>query len=209
MFWSTLPPCDNRDRAGRTSTMAKRANMGRTAVRRTSLWKVASTDGVRQFSCGEEGVRKQEGLRREETMRVAVVGAGLSGLAAAHELARSGCADVTLYEKENYLGGQAKTVAVDDGGTGNIDLGLMVFNRPSVDLHLVSISTMLLTLEEMNVEHLKAATKDKTFIGPLSSPCSGAPTKSYMAALIKHIKPLPDYATVSADLCLKETEMAV
>ncbi|GJN07742.1 hypothetical protein PR202_ga25600 [Eleusine coracana subsp. coracana] len=90
-------------------------------------------DQSREDDCGEEGVRKQEGLRREETMRVAVVGAGLSGLAAAHELARSGCADVTLYEKENCLGGQAKTVAVDDGCTGNIDLdlGLMVFNRLS------------------------------------------------------------------------------
>ncbi|GJN31618.1 hypothetical protein PR202_gb20035 [Eleusine coracana subsp. coracana] len=76
-------------------------------------------------------------------MRVAVVGAGLSGLAAAHELARSGCADVTLYEKENYLGGQAKTVAVDDGGTGNIDLGLMVFNRVRT---CMDYSCLLMTL---------------------------------------------------------------
>ncbi|KAI4967900.1 hypothetical protein ZWY2020_005514 [Hordeum vulgare] len=37
-------------------------------------------------------------------MRVAVVGAGVRGLAAAHELARSG-ASVTLYEQEEHLGG--------------------------------------------------------------------------------------------------------
>lgn len=67
--------------------------------------------------------------RQKEIMRAAVVGAGLSGLAAAHELAKSGCTHFTLYEKENYLGGQAKTVAVDDGGTGNVDLDLMVLNR--------------------------------------------------------------------------------
>ncbi|GJN13044.1 hypothetical protein PR202_ga31377 [Eleusine coracana subsp. coracana] len=62
-------------------------------------------------------------------MRVAVVGAGLSGLAAAHELARSSGVRITLYEKEDYLGG-AKTVAVDCGGTGRalVDLGFMVFN---------------------------------------------------------------------------------
>ncbi|CAN6284248.1 unnamed protein product [Urochloa humidicola] len=65
-------------------------------------------------------------------MRVAVVGAGVAGLAAAHELARSGGVQVTLYEKEHHLGGDARTVAVDDdGGAGhvNLDLSFMVFNR--------------------------------------------------------------------------------
>ncbi|WVZ64255.1 hypothetical protein U9M48_013805, partial [Paspalum notatum var. saurae] len=67
-----------------------------------------------------------------EMMRVAVVGAGLSGLAAAYEVARSGGTRVTLYDKEDRLGGDAKTVAVDDnGGTGRllVDLGFMAFNR--------------------------------------------------------------------------------
>ncbi|GJN15699.1 hypothetical protein PR202_gb02635 [Eleusine coracana subsp. coracana] len=66
-------------------------------------------------------------------MRVAVVGAGVSGLAAAHELARSGDVRVTVYEKEDYLGGHARTVAVDAGGGGavHLDLGFMVFNRPA------------------------------------------------------------------------------
>jgi cyclopropane-fatty-acyl-phospholipid synthase len=67
-------------------------------------------------------------------MRVAVVGAGVSGLAAAHELAKSGAGDnvrVTVYEKADYLGGHARTVAVGDsaGGTVSLDLGFMVFNR--------------------------------------------------------------------------------
>jgi phytoene dehydrogenase-like protein len=61
-------------------------------------------------------------------MRVAVVGAGVSGLAAV--LARSG-ARVTVYEKEDCLGGHARTVAVEDAaaGTVHLDLGFMVFNR--------------------------------------------------------------------------------
>ncbi|KAJ0954260.1 putative 15-cis-phytoene desaturase [Helianthus annuus] len=59
-------------------------------------------------------------------MRVAVVGAGISGLAAAYTLTKGG-AEVVLYEKEEYLGGHAKTVTVDGGV--DLDLGFMVFNR--------------------------------------------------------------------------------
>lgn len=65
-------------------------------------------------------------------MKVAVVGGGVTGLAAAHQLARSGGARVTLYEKEDHLaGGYARTVDVDDGSAGSVhlDLSLMVFNR--------------------------------------------------------------------------------
>ncbi|XAR48941.1 Cyclopropane-fatty-acyl-phospholipid synthase [Bertholletia excelsa] len=58
-------------------------------------------------------------------MQMAVVGAGTSGLAAAIELAKGG-AQVVLYEKEDYLGGHARTVAVDEI---DVDLSLMVFNR--------------------------------------------------------------------------------
>ncbi|KAL0388381.1 UNVERIFIED_CONTAM: Sphingolipid C9-methyltransferase 1 [Sesamum radiatum] len=56
--------------------------------------------------------------------RVAVVGGGVSGLAAAYILAKDG-AEVVVYEKDDTLGGHAKTVIVD--GT-SLDLGFMVFN---------------------------------------------------------------------------------
>ncbi|VAH38574.1 unnamed protein product [Triticum turgidum subsp. durum] len=66
-------------------------------------------------------------------MRVAVVGGGVSGLAAAHELlaASGGDVRVTLYEQEESLGGNARTVAVDDGAGGcvKLDLGFMSFNQ--------------------------------------------------------------------------------
>ncbi|KAK4427845.1 putative fatty acid methyltransferase [Sesamum alatum] len=58
-------------------------------------------------------------------MRVAVVGGGVSGLTAAYILAKDG-ADVVVYEKDDTLGGQAKTVIID--GTP-VDLGFMVFSR--------------------------------------------------------------------------------
>ncbi|KAK2985203.1 hypothetical protein RJ640_010492, partial [Escallonia rubra] len=58
-------------------------------------------------------------------MRVAVVGAGISGLVSAYVLAKAGV-DVVLYEKEDYLGGHARTVTFDGV---DLDLGFMVFNR--------------------------------------------------------------------------------
>jgi uncharacterized protein with NAD-binding domain and iron-sulfur cluster len=69
-------------------------------------------------------------------MKVAVVGAGVSGLAAAYELARSGGARVTVYEEEECLGGHAKSVGVD--GVGRVDLGFMVFNRVGTTTSMLS-----------------------------------------------------------------------
>ncbi|KAK3417235.1 hypothetical protein EUGRSUZ_H02969 [Eucalyptus grandis] len=58
-------------------------------------------------------------------MKVGVIGGGMSGLVAAYEAARGG-AKVVVYEKEDYLGGHAKTVSVNGV---DLDLGFMVFNR--------------------------------------------------------------------------------
>ena len=63
-------------------------------------------------------------------MKVAVVGGGVSGLAAAHELLATGGDGVlvTLYGEEDCLGGHAaRTVAVGDGV--QLDLGFMSFNQ--------------------------------------------------------------------------------
>lgn len=68
-------------------------------------------------------------------MRVAVVGAGISGLAAAYTLVKAGL-EVVLYEKEGYLGGHAKTVSADGL---LLDLGFMVFNRVTTHVELLSV----------------------------------------------------------------------
>jgi cyclopropane-fatty-acyl-phospholipid synthase len=66
-------------------------------------------------------------------MKVAVVGGGVSGPAAAHELLATGGdgVRVTLYEAEDCLGGNARTVAVADGAGREVqlDLGFMSFNQ--------------------------------------------------------------------------------
>ncbi len=60
-------------------------------------------------------------------MRIAIVGAGVSGLAAAHVLAR--VHDVTLFEAGDYAGGHTHTVRVEtDGGAWDVDTGFIVHN---------------------------------------------------------------------------------
>ena len=60
--------------------------------------------------------------------RVAVVGSGISGLAAAHALAAE--AQVTLFEAAARFGGHSNTVDVTlDGITHGVDTGFLVFNH--------------------------------------------------------------------------------
>jgi len=60
--------------------------------------------------------------------RIAVVGSGISGLAAARELAAH--AHVTLFEAGAYFGGHTHTVDVTvDGVTQGVDTGFLVFNE--------------------------------------------------------------------------------
>ena len=59
--------------------------------------------------------------------RVAVIGGGISGMAAAHLLARDHA--VVLYEAEARLGGHARTVLAGKRGDQPVDTGFIVFNR--------------------------------------------------------------------------------
>lgn len=62
-------------------------------------------------------------------MRVAVVGSGVAGLAAAWTLANAG-ATVVVYEKEEHIGGHAHTFRIEPKNL-DVDLGFMVFNSVS------------------------------------------------------------------------------
>ncbi|GMN53353.1 hypothetical protein TIFTF001_022497 [Ficus carica] len=74
-------------------------------------------------------------------MRVAVIGAGISGLVSAYVLAKNDV-EVVVYEKEHYLGGHAHTVVFDGVA---LDLGFMVFNR-------VTYPNMMELFERLGVE---------------------------------------------------------
>jgi uncharacterized protein len=62
-----------------------------------------------------------------ESMKIAVVGAGVSGLVAAHLLQREH--EVTVYEAASYAGGHTHTVRVDTAhATHHIDTGFIAMN---------------------------------------------------------------------------------
>ncbi len=54
-------------------------------------------------------------------MRIAIVGAGPSGLTAAHELEARGYTNVTVFERENHVGGKVNTIQPAPGV--NVELG--------------------------------------------------------------------------------------
>lgn len=65
--------------------------------------------------------------------KIAIIGSGISGLGAAHGLHAH--YDITLFEKNDYLGGHACTVTVpcSDGPT-DVDMGFIVFNKRNYPL---------------------------------------------------------------------------
>lgn len=73
-------------------------------------------------------------------MKVGVVGAGINGLISAYALAKCGV-KVVIYEKEHYIGGHAKTVAVDGV---ELDLGFIIFNRVSYKYYFFCLFTRLI-----------------------------------------------------------------
>ena len=61
-------------------------------------------------------------------MKIAIIGAGISGLGAAYLL--SPYHDITVYEKNAYLGGHSRTIDVPTGDTTTpVDTGFIVFNN--------------------------------------------------------------------------------
>ena len=61
-------------------------------------------------------------------MKIAVVGAGISGLTAAYLLNRGH--EVELFERNDYAGGHANTVTIDAGDRPlGLDTGFIVYNE--------------------------------------------------------------------------------
>lgn len=66
-------------------------------------------------------------------MKIAVLGAGISGLGSAYLLSQKH--EVDLYEKQNLLGGHARTTMVEEEGkTFGVDTGFLVFNYETYPL---------------------------------------------------------------------------
>jgi uncharacterized protein len=72
--------------------------------------------------------------KEERFMKIAVIGAGISGLSCAYRLAQSNM-QVSLFEANDYFGGHTHTVDVTfDGITHGVDTGFLVFNHKTYPL---------------------------------------------------------------------------
>ena len=75
-------------------------------------------------------------------MKIAVIGGGIAGLSAAYFLSTEH--EITLFEKNTWLGGHAHTVPVKvNGKTFDIDTGFMGFCKTTYPLQIVSTSSDL------------------------------------------------------------------
>ena len=68
-------------------------------------------------------------MEKSQGIRIAVVGAGVAGIVAAYLLQRR--YPVTLYEKNDYLGGHTHTIVIEEGPDAGaaVDTGFIVFNE--------------------------------------------------------------------------------
>ena len=80
---------------------------------------------------------------RDAAKRIAVVGAGISGLGAAHLLADGN--RIVLFEAEGRLGGHARTITAGRKGNQPVDTGFIVFNH-------VNYPNLVRLFEELGVE---------------------------------------------------------
>ncbi len=92
--------------------------------------------------------------------RIAVIGAGISGLAVAHSVAQE--AQVTLFEAAPWFGGHANTVDICiDGIQHGVDTGFLVFNERTYP-------NLIALFDRLGVE---SATSDMSF--SVQSPAAG------------------------------------
>jgi len=67
-------------------------------------------------------------------MKIAVIGSGISGLAISYLLNKKH--NITLFEKNDYIGGHSRTVEINDNGKMlAVDTGFIVFNKHNYPLY--------------------------------------------------------------------------
>lgn len=84
-------------------------------------------------------------------MKIAIIGSGISGLGIAYILDQAGY-DVTIYEKNKYIGGHSRTVSVElDGKNIPVDTGFIVFNHKNYPNLTSLFKTLNVPVEKSNM----------------------------------------------------------
>ena len=93
-------------------------------------------------------------------MKIAVVGAGISGLSAAYYLSKKHKVD--LFEKENQFGGHANTikVAYDHNKEIAVDIGFMVFNKNTYPNLINFFSENKIEIKKVNQNYYEGSAPD-------------------------------------------------
>ncbi len=85
-----------------------------------------------------------------EKLNIAVIGAGISGLASAYLLSKKH--NVDIYEKENRLGGHARTTMVkEENKEFGVDTGFLVFNHETYPLLTKLFQELDVKIEKSNM----------------------------------------------------------
>src|SRR6201996_4680986 len=83
-------------------------------------------------------------------MRIAIVGAGVSGLVAAHLLHREH--EIVVYEANGYAGGHTNTIRVDtEYETHHVDTGFIVMNDRNYPLFTRLLDTLGVARQATNM----------------------------------------------------------
>jgi DNA-binding MarR family transcriptional regulator len=102
-------------------------SLGRTSTAPTASASAAASAAGRVIGKRRPARRSGQWAEEEQEVRLAIVGAGVSGLVCAHLLSERH--DVTLYEANDYAGGHTNTVRVDaPDETHRVDTGFIVLN---------------------------------------------------------------------------------
>lgn len=94
-----------------------------------------------------------------ERLRIAVIGTGISGLSAAWGLQHH--CDVTLFEKNNYIGGHTNTVTFNaPEGPVPVDTGFIVYNEPNYP-NLTALFELLGVSSRTTEMHFSVSARDR------------------------------------------------
>lgn len=96
--------------------------------------------------------------------KIAVIGAGVSGIVAAYLLDRAGY-DVTIFEQSDYLGGHTNTIVIDEGPDEGacIDTGFIVFNDHNYPNFMKLLSQLNVSWQDSDMSFGFSSEKDNFY----------------------------------------------